>query len=451
MEQVILSTRRRQLFMTVIRDDKALTIVGAQWGDEGKGKIVDLLTEDSHLVVRFHGGNNAGHTLVVGGITTKLHLIPSGILRRSTRCLIGAGVVLEPQGFADEVTRLRQAGINVSPERLIVDGRTELVLPYHRRIDNLRESGSGGSSGGVKIGTTGRGIGPCYEDRAARCGVRVAELRALDTLRSRLVSVVEQKNLYMTKVLGDRDGVSFATIWESIEQAVAEVLPFCGDGSEVLLEAKGRGEKVVFEGAQGVLLDPIFGTVPFVTSSSTLPASIASGCGVTPEFIGTIFGVTKAYSTRVGEGPFPTELQEETGEFLRQQGSEFGTTTGRARRCGWLDMVLLRYAIKISGISQLIITKLDVLSGLSELKIACSYTLGEQKFTDNIPMLADELSRVGVEYIQTEGWNEDISGARRLSDLPDAARRYLSLIADLAGVPVSIVSVGPDRDQTIMC
>jgi len=435
--------------MNVIRDDKALTIVGAQWGDEGKGKIVDLLTEDSHLVVRFHGGNNAGHTLVVGGITTKLHLIPSGILRPRTRCLIGAGVVLEPQGFTDEVSRLRQAGISVSSDRLIVDGRTELVLPYHRRIDNLREGGGG--PGGVKIGTTGRGIGPCYEDRAARCGVRVAELRSLDNLRRRLISLVEQKNLYMTKVLGDKDGVSFATVWESIELAVAQVLPFCGDGSEVLLEARGRGEKVVFEGAQGILLDPIFGTVPFVTSSSTLPASIASGCGIAPEFIGTIIGVTKAYSTRVGEGPFPTELHEETGEFLRQHGYEFGTTTGRARRCGWLDMVLLRYAIKTSGISRLIITKLDVLSGLSELKIACAYTLGEQKFTESVPMLADELSRVAVEYRQIKGWTEDISKARTLSDLPDAARRYLSLIADLAGVPISIVSVGPDRDQTIMC
>ncbi|RIL11290.1 MAG: adenylosuccinate synthase [Proteobacteria bacterium] len=421
-----------------------LVIVGAQWGDEGKGKLVDFFTQRSDLVVRFQGGNNAGHTLVVGGVTTKLHLIPSGILRPQARCLIGAGVVVNPQVLLSEIGDLLKAGIKVGPERLIVDREAHLIMQYHPLIDLAREENLGSN----KIGTTGRGIGPAYEDRSARCGVRVADLLNLGELRPRLEELVREKNLYLRSVLRSSQQADFGKLWSELEEYAAKLGPYIGNGSLILDRAHQAGARIIFEGAQAALLDLSFGTVPFVTSASTLAGSVLTGCGVGPKHIDYVLGVAKAYCTRVGSGPFPTELTAQLGESIRQRGREFGTTTGRPRRCGWFDAFAVKRAKRLNGFDSLAITKLDVLTGIEKLKICIKYNL-EGKEIEDLPALASELSRVEPVYIELEGWQESLEKVNKWHELPAAARLYLNTISEIVACPVTVASVSAEREATI--
>lgn len=422
----------------------SLVVIGAQWGDEGKGKLVDYLTSRVDIVSRFQGGNNAGHTLKVDGQTTKLALVPSGILHKSTLCCIGAGVVLDPKVFRSELQSLIDAGISVGPERIIVDRDAHLILPYHCAVDIAREK----RLGDKKIGTTGRGIGPCYEDRAARCGVRIAELTQLELLRERLEPLVEEKNRYLEAVLGESERVAFETVWEAVQIAAETVLPLMGNVSLLIHNARLAEKRIVFEGAQGTLLDQMHGTIPFVTSSNTIAGAVTTGCGVGPQAIDHVLGVAKAYCTRVGSGPFPTELLDAQGDLLREKGREFGTITGRPRRCGWFDAVAMKRAVRLNGIDSLAITKLDVLSGMKKISIAINYHLDGEKLED-APSLVSELERVKPEFIELDGWDEDIEGARKWHHLPKAARFYLSTISEIIGCPIGLVSVGPDRESTL--
>lgn len=422
----------------------SLVVVGAQWGDEGKGKLVDYLTSNADCVARFQGGNNAGHTLVVDGVTTKLSLVPSGILHPGRRCCLGAGVVIDPRVFVKEVDQLIAAGVEVSPERLVVDRDAHLILDYHRILDSVREE----SLGGKKIGTTGRGIGPCYEDRARRAGVRCAELNDLETLKERLTVAVEQKNRYLEAVHNSSVTISFDDVWETVLIAKEKVLPYMGNVSLYLDAALNANKKVVFEGAQGTLLDQIHGTIPYVTSSNTIAGAATTGCGIGPGHLDYILGVAKAYTTRVGEGPYPTELKDDIGSYLGKKGHEFGTVTGRSRRCGWFDALAMRRAVRLNGINSLAITKLDVLSGLDTLKICIGYSLDGIE-VDDVPALSQELDRVSPRYIELKGWKEDITGVTKWHHLPAEARFYLSTISEIIGCPITIVSVGPERNQTI--
>ncbi|MCB9029637.1 MAG: adenylosuccinate synthase [Deltaproteobacteria bacterium] len=422
----------------------SLAVVGAQWGDEGKGKLVDYLTSQADFVVRFQGGNNAGHTLVVDGVTTKLSLVPSGILHEATCCLLGAGVVVNPEVFIQEVNGLKKAGVRVDPSRLVIDRDAHLILDYHIEIDKAREE----MRGKDKIGTTGRGIGPCYEDRAQRVGVRFAELRLLSELKPRLQKLVEHKNRYLVDLLGAESPVDFDSLWSKLEN-ISEILsPYIGDVSHLLNRARLQEKKIVFEGAQGTLLDQTFGTVPFVTSSNTISGAITTGCGVGPKTVDYVLGVAKAYCTRVGSGPFPTELEGETSDYLREKGSEFGTVTNRPRRCGWFDAVAMKRAVGLNGLDSLVITKLDVLSGLEDLKVCIKYKI-DGKEIEEYPSLSSELEKVEPEYITLDGWSEDITSVRKWHELPPAARLYISTLSEILGIPVSIVSVGAERESTL--
>lgn len=422
----------------------SLVVIGAQWGDEGKGKLVDYLTSKAEYVVRFAGGSNAGHTLVIDGVKTKLSLVPSGILRKNTICLIGAGVVLNPTTFLSETFELSKVGVDTSSKRLIIDRDAHLVLPTHIAIDVAREEARGKD----KIGTTGRGIGPCYEDRASRVGVRLADLNDLESLKIRLEKDVQQKNEYLKLVLKSETQVEFKALWDIILEAADKILPHIGNVSLIVDKAIKAGKRVVFEGAQGTLLDQIHGTVPFVTSSSTLAGAVTTGCGIGAKLVDHVLAVTKAYSTRVGNGPFPTELHDEIGEGLRQAGAEFGTNTGRARRCGWFDAVAMKRAVRLNGADSLAITKLDVLSGIDTLKICIKYKLDGVEIED-VPALSSQCDRVVPEYIELKGWKQDITGCLKWHHLPVEARFYLSTIAEILGCPISIVSVSPERDSTI--
>ncbi len=422
----------------------SLVVIGAQWGDEGKGKLVDYLTRAADLVVRFQGGNNAGHTLVVEGKKTKLHLVPSGILRENTICAIGAGCVVDPVVLKQEIDQLRDAGLSITPGRLFIDRDAHLILPYHTLVDHAREF----SRGDNKIGTTGRGIGPCYEDRATRCGVRMADLAQLERLYEELAPVVEQKNIYAREVLGFDQQVSFEEVKETLQRAATELLPFMGNVSLLVHTAMNQAKRVVFEGAQGTLLDQVHGTVPFVTSSNTLSGAVTTGVGIGPRMVEYTLGVAKAYCTRVGEGPFPTEIIGETAEFLREKGAEFGTTTGRPRRCGWFDAVAMKRAVRLNGINSLAITKLDVLSGVEKIRVCINYLLDGQEI-DDVPALASELARVKPQYIDFDGWQDDLTAIRKWHHLPASARFYLTTIAEIIGCPISMVSVGADRESTI--
>lgn len=421
-----------------------LTVIGAQWGDEGKGKLVDYLTSKADLVVRFQGGSNAGHTLVVDGVKTKLSLVPSGILRKHSKCLIAAGVVINPQTLLSEVNELRKVGVDVSPERLVIDRDAQLVLDSHVAIDQAREERKGKD----KIGTTGRGIGPAYEDRASRNGVRVADLSALSELKKRLEEDSIVKNDYLKYALKSSVQVSFSETWSKIEEAAKFLLPYMGNGSLLLEQTIKRGERVVFEGAQGTLLDQVHGTNPFVTSSSTISGGVLTGCGIGPKHLDHILGVCKAYSTRVGSGPFPTELNNELGERLRQVGAEFGANTGRPRRCGWFDSVAMRRAVRLNGIDSLVVTKLDVLSGIEKLKICIRYHLDGKEIAD-VPSLASECDRITPEYIELDGWEETLTGVQKWHQLPSTTRLYLSTLSEILACPISIISVGPERNSTI--
>ncbi|HVP62064.1 MAG TPA: adenylosuccinate synthase [Myxococcaceae bacterium] len=426
-----------------------VVVVGAQWGDEGKGKVVDLLTQHAQVVVRFQGGNNAGHTLVVGGEKTILTLIPSGILHAGKICVIGNGVVLDPSVLVAEIDALRARRVIRSEAQLIVSESAHVIFPWHRHLDALREKARGASP----IGTTGRGIGPAYEDKVARRGIRVRDL--LDARR--LGRKVEERltgALDELKLLAGRAGTEFppldpAAIAHEYAAFGARLRPHVRDASLYLHGEARAGARILFEGAQGTLLDVDHGTYPFVTSSNCVAGNAAVGSGLGPTEIDRVVGISKAYTTRVGGGPFPTELQDAVGERLRKIGDEFGSVTGRPRRCGWLDGVVLRYAARVNGLSGLALTKLDVLSGIPELKLCTAYALGGAQ-TRDFPSDVDDLAQVSPVYETLPGWEERLAGVRTVDQLPAAARAYVRRVEEVAGVPVVCISVGADRGETIL-
>ena len=417
-------------------------IIGAQWGDEGKGKIVDLLSADVDIVARYQGGANAGHTICWGDETFVLHLVPSGIFHEHATCVIGNGVVLDPVAIMEEIRMIRDLGYDVDG-RLLISHNAHLIMPYHKRIEEARERMRDSSA----IGTTGRGIGPAYMDKFARTGIRVVDLLDRDTLRRKLKRAIEEKNAVLRGVY-DADGLDVERIIEEYVEFDQLIDPFVTDTSQYLGQALRAGKRILAEGAQGSLLDVDFGTYPFVTSSHPTVGGCCTGLGVPPTAVDTVTGIVKAYSTRVGNGPFPTELDDATGERLRQAGGEFGATTGRPRRCGWLDLVALRYASMINGLTELAITKLDVLTGLDELKVCTAYRY-DGKETTRFPSEVQTLEKVEPAYVSFEGWSEDITGARRMDDLPQAARRYVRFLRDALGVRISMISTGPRRDQIV--
>lgn len=421
-----------------------VVIVGSQWGDEGKGKVVDILTEKADLVVRFQGGNNAGHTLVVGGEKYALHLIPSGILHPGKRGVVAGGVVADPEVLLEEIDALSQRGISVSPDNLTLSDRAHIIMPYHQALDQARE----GAKGKDKIGTTGRGIGPAYEDKAARIGLRLSDLRDLDFFQEKAANALQEKN-YLLRGLYGAPEVELEAIMVKARHWAERLLPFIGDTGAYLRQALKEGRPILFEGAQGVQLDLDHGTYPFVTSSNPVAGSLSVGAGLPPQCIKGVLALVKAYSTRVGSGPLPTELKDQTGEYLRIKGAEFGVTTGRPRRCGWLDAVVVKTSVDLCGADHLAVTKLDVLAGLPELKIATHYMLDGEKI-DFVPTDYREVERCQPVYENWPGFDGDISSARRLEDLPAQARRYLDRLAELCGAPLGLVSIGPDREETII-
>jgi adenylosuccinate synthase len=418
-----------------------IVIVGAQWGDEGKGKVTDLLAEQAQVVVRYQGGNNAGHTVVIGQQTLKLHLIPSGIHRSGVLCVIGNGLVVDPRALVAEMDELEANGLDTSGLR--ISANAHLVMPYHLMLDGIEEERRGGKS----IGTTRRGIGPTYTDKAARYGLRVQDLLDMAGFEEKLGRVLEQKNAFLTAVYG-KEPLEIEPILEEYGACAERLRPHIVDASLLVHEALAQGQNVLFEGAQGTLLDIDHGTYPFVTSSSPVAGGACTGVGIGPRQIDGVVGVSKAYTTRVGAGPFPTELSDAVGDHLLKVGREYGTTTGRPRRCGWFDAVILRYAARVNGLTGLALTKLDVLTGLPRLKICVGYEYDGQVLKD-FPYQGAVLAGCQPMYEEMDGWTEDISGARTYDELPPQARAYVARLEELAGVPVDIISVGPEREQTI--
>ena len=418
---------------------RTVVVVGAQWGDEGKGKLVDVLAERADWVVRYQGGANAGHTVHIGDVSTVLHQIPSGILHPGVRCAIGNGVVLDPDTLFDEIDELVKDGVDVEG-RLYVSDRAHLVLPYHKLVD-------GESSASKQIGTTGRGIGPAYEDKVARRGVRVLDLRHPDRLRTLVEQGVEHANALLAS-FGSAKRVSVDETLALLERLAPRLLPLAEDVGLVVWRATRSGAAVLLEGAQGSLLDIDHGTYPFVTSSSTTSGGAAIGAGIAPTLIGAALGVVKAYTTRVGNGPLPTELEGELGEEMRRLGNEYGATTGRPRRCGWFDGVVVRYAVRINGLSDLAVTKLDVLDTLDRIGVCTGYEVGGDVLTE-FPGDIAALDQLTPRYEWFDGWKESTAGARTLADLPAQARRYLDRIESLVEAPIKYVSVGTRRDQII--
>ena len=421
-----------------------VVVVGAQWGDEGKGKVVDIYTEYADDIVRYQGGNNAGHTLVVGNEKVVLHLIPSGILHEGKRCVIGNGVVLDPEVFIMEITRLKSNGYLKDDAMLRLSEALHIIMPYHKRIDIAREA----KSGAKKIGTTGRGIGPAYEDKIGRRGIRLMDLLDEKTFSRKVKDVLEEKNLILTQLLGDKP-FTFQEIYDEYMVYAETLRKYSTDTSLLLHKEIKAGKSLLFEGAQGTLLDVDHGTYPYVTSSSTCSGGACTGSGVSPREIHEVIGISKAYATRVGSGPFPTELEDATGEQLRQAGREFGSTTGRPRRCGWFDALVARYAVRVNGLSGIAITKLDVLSGLETVKVCTAYTY-QGVVLDEIPASLEIMEQCSPIYEELPGWTEDITGAKSLEDLPANARAYVTRVEELSGAPIVMVSVGPRRDETIM-
>ena len=420
-----------------------VVVIGTQWGDEGKGKIVDLLTERAAAVVRFQGGHNAGHTLVIDGEKTVLHLIPSGILRDGVQCLIGNGVVLAPGPLLDEIRELEAKGVPVR-DRLRISPACPLILPYHVAMDAAREK----SLGEQKIGTTGRGIGPAYEDKAARRGVRLGDLFYWQQFSSKLAEVMDYYNFLLTDYYKAKP-VDFQRTLDSTRQVADELLPMVDDVGPILHDLRDAGENILFEGAQGTLLDIDLGTYPFVTSSNTTVGGAAVGSGFGPRFLDYILGTTKAYATRVGSGPFPTELFDDTGKRLAERGNEFGATTGRPRRCGWFDAVAIRQVVQINSLSGLCLSKLDVLDGLDTIRICVGYE--DSTGAPVRPRFDSEFySEIRPVYEDLAGWGESTAGARSLTELPDAARAYIERIEDAVGAPIAVISTGPDREETIV-
>jgi adenylosuccinate synthase len=421
-----------------------IIVVGSQWGDEGKGKVVDVFSSQADMVVRYQGGANAGHTLVVDGKKTILHLVPSGILHSHTVCVIASGVVLDVERLCEELKALKESGLLKDPNQLLISDSATVILPYHRLLDQAREK----SAGLEKIGTTGRGIGPAYEERASRKALLFGDLFQKESLRGKLELALREKNFLLEKFYKEKP-VEIDAMMKLIDKVTKELAPYrCKDTSLLTYKALRAGKKVLFEGAQGCLLDLLHGTYPFVTSSSTISGSALIGAGIGPGTMTNVMGITKAYTTRVGAGPFPTECDDATGEQIRQTGGEFGSTTGRARRCGWLDLVALKYAIRLSGITTLSLMKLDVLSGFDKIEVCTSYELDGQKITD-YPVSPGELARCKPIYESLHGWKEDLTGARNLKELPRPAQDYIQFIGASVAVPIDVVSVGPGRDQTI--
>lgn len=418
-------------------------IVGAQWGDEGKGKIVDLLSAQSQVVVRYQGGANAGHTIKTARGETVLHLVPSGILFPDTLCIIGNGVVLDPQVFLEEIKSLAKKGIDISPARLNISNKTHLVMPYHKILDKAREA----KRAMRKIGTTGRGIGPAYEDKAARIGIRACDLRDPALVAEKIRHALQEKNTLLHQ-LYHYDIIDADEVIATLMELAPRLLPYIQDTEEKIHAAISRKEAILFEGAQGVHLDIDHGTYPFVTSSNTVSGGVCAGCGIAPNQIDSIIGVLKAYTTRVGSGPFPAELLEDTGAFLRANGHEFGATTGRPRRCGWFDAVVARESCRLNGLTQIALTKLDVLQNLPVLKICTGYMYEDKKY-DYMPQCENMLENVTPIYEEFPGFDEEIGDCREFSQLPQEARDYVKAIEKYIGVPITIVSVGPDREQTI--
>ena len=420
-----------------------VVVVGTQWGDEGKGKIVDWLSERADVVVRFQGGHNAGHTLVIEGDVFKLHALPSGVVRGGKLSVIGNGVVLDPWHLLDEIVGLRAKGVEITPDTLLVAENTPLIMPYHGELDRARE----GQSSIAKIGTTGRGIGPCYEDKVGRRVVRVADLADEATLKLRIDRALMHHNP-LRKGLGleliDRD-----ILYNKLVEISDKILAYAAPVWKILNEKRRAGKRILFEGAQGALLDIDFGTYPFVTSSNVIAGQAATGSGMGPGAIDYVLGITKAYTTRVGEGPFPTELNDADGQRLGEQGHEFGTTTGRKRRCGWFDACLVRQTCVTSGVDGISLTKLDVLDGFRVLKICIGYDLDGEEL-DYLPTAADKQARVKPIFEIIEGWSESTSGARTWADLPAQAIKYVRRIEELIDCPVALVSTSPEREDTIL-
>jgi adenylosuccinate synthase len=418
--------------------------VGAQWGDEGKGKIVDWLAPRAELVVRFHGGNNAGHTLVVDGQKTVLHVVPAGVLNPSTVNLIGPGVVVDPEVLIAELTALQARGVLRDPQRVRVSGRAHVVLEWHKALDKAREEAARGDA----IGTTGRGIGPTYEDKIARRGIRVADLLDPPSLREALGRLAKAKNFELTEYYKWKP-IDVDALFASAVEWGRKLEPYVDHTERLLERALREGKSVLFEGAQGTFLDIDHGTYPFVTSSNCVAGAACTGAGVGPTQIDRVLGITKAYTTRVGGGPFPTEQTGAIGEQLRAAGEEFGATTGRPRRCGWLDAVMLREAVTVNGLTGLAMNKIDILAGVAEVPIATAYRI-DGKLTREFPMTLSELSRAEPVYELQPGWSGKLSGVRRFEDLPGPARRYVERVEAIVGVPVELLSVGPGRDETIV-
>lgn len=419
-----------------------VAVIGSQWGDEGKGKIVDWLSNRADVVVRFQGGHNAGHTLVIDGKTYKLHLLPSGLVRNKLS-VIGNGVVVDPWALLKEIETVTTQGLTITPDNLILSSGATLILPIHPILDEASENMRGKKS----IGTTKRGIGPAYEDKVARRGIRVCDLEEPELLREKIERMMEHHNALLRGL--NQPEVDAGKIYDDLMEIAPQILQFRGRSWQILDEARKSGKKILFEGAQGTMLDVDHGTYPFVTSSNTVAAAAASGSGVGPDAVNYVLGITKAYTTRVGEGPFPTELEDEVGNHLGTVGHEFGTTTGRKRRCGWFDAVLVRQSVKMSGIKGIALTKLDVLDGLREIKICTGYDLDGQ-IIDFLPSSQAKQARIKPVYTTIEGWEGTTQGARSWADLPAQAIKYVRLIEELTEAPVTLLSTSPERDDTIL-
>lgn len=421
-----------------------IVVIGAQWGDEGKGKVVDVFSEKADFVVRFQGGSNAGHTLVVNGKKTVLHLVPSGILRADSVCMIGPGVVLDIEGLVQEITDLKSSGHLDNPKQLLISELCTVIMPYHKKLDACREN----SATATKIGTTKKGIGPAYEDRASRRALTFGDLFQPETLKGKLELALQEKNALFEKVYNEK-GYTADELVKWIQPLAEKLKDYRSrDVSFNVHKAIKSGKRVLFEGAQGALLDVIHGTYPYVTSSSTIAGSACTGIGVGPTTISKVVGIMKAYATRVGTGPFPSELENETGERIRTIGNEFGSTTGRPRRCGWLDLVALRYSIRLNGITNLALMKMDVLSGLEKIAVCTGYKVRGEILQDFPPNTADlEAAEPVLEYMT--GWKEDLARINNLKDLPRAAMNYIDFIGNHLATPIDVISVGPGREQTL--
>jgi adenylosuccinate synthase len=422
----------------------AVVVVGAQWGDEGKGKVVDLLAQHADIIVRYQGGNNAGHTLVVDGEKTVLHLVPSGVLHKGKVCVIGNGVVIDPTVLARELEQLRKRGYLLDDRLLKISDRAHVIMPYHRAIDLARER----LRGEGRIGTTGRGIGPTYEDKMARVGIRFADLLDEETFSATLEGTIREKNTYLRQILNE-EALDFDAIHDEYRTLAKRFAPLVTDTSVYLHDALRAGKRVLLEGGQGTMLDVDHGTYPYVTSSNTVAGAACSGTGIAPNQIAAVVGIAKAYTTRVGAGPFPTELHDGLGKKLRQDGDEYGATTGRPRRCGWFDAVVVRHAVRLNPVTGLALTKLDVLTGLDPIRLCTAYETNGRRI-ENFPANQSVLRSLQPVYEELPGWKEPLTSVRALDDLPRNARAYIDRLEQVSGAPVIMVSVGAGRDQTIV-